>query len=155
MKTAQLGQFIESTLKDLYPTQWNTNLNSKPSCLNYRIYKHNLYFEPYLSSLPPHLITVLCKFRCRNFKLPVVMHSFNRQISRDCLLCSNNALGDEFHYLLECTAFASQRKKYFPNYFTKHANTLKFEATMSFTGKKLLSLAKFCKVIVDTLGDLY
>ena len=102
VKTAQLGQIIETTLKDLYISEWNLCVNSKVSCLNYKIYKQALCFEPYLSCLPSYLAKVFCKFRCRNFKLPVLLHSFDNSHSKYCSLCGNNFIGDEFHFLLEC-----------------------------------------------------
>lgn len=36
---------------------------------------------------------------------------------RTCHVCNNNLLGDEFHYLFNCTSFNDIRKKYLDSYF--------------------------------------
>ena len=50
-----------------------------------------------------------------------------------------NLLGDEFHYLLECTYFTEERKKYLPKFYLRHVNTLKFQKLMSTENMKLLN----------------
>ena len=50
---------------------------------------------------------------------------------RICELCSLHRLGDEYHYLLECTYFEDLRKVYLPrNVFTR-PNTVKFKHLMN------------------------
>ena len=53
-------------------------------------------------------------------------------------------LGDEFHYLLECTYFTEERKKYLPKFYLRHVNILKFQKLMSTENLKLLKqLSRF------------
>ena len=152
VKTTWLAQFVESTLKDLFITNWNQEIITRSSCVNYRIFKSSLCFESYLTQLSPHLRSYLCKFRCGNFRLPIVLHRFNPDISKYCTLCDTHSIGDEFHYLLECKAFTDMRRIYIPPFFVKYTNTLKFSEIMLSSGDKLLALAKFCKIIISKLN---
>ena len=64
-----------------------------------------------------------------------------------CNLCTGNLLGDEFHYLLECTYFTEERKKYLPKFYLRHVNTLKFQKLMSTENLKLLKqLSRFMSI---------
>ena len=42
---------------------------------------------------------------------------------RTCELCFLNKLGDEFHYLFECSYFEDQRRMYIPRVLSRHPNT--------------------------------
>ena len=78
----------------------------------------NLIFERenYLISLPPALWIPLCKFRCRNHKLPV----------EKCRHNSEDEVGDEFHYVLKCTFFAEQRLLLLGKRIFTHPSTFTF-----------------------------
>ena len=80
-------------------------------CLNYRIFKCTHGLEKYLLELPDDLKTALCNFRCINHRLPIERGRF-WGVERDdrlCDICSMNSLGDEYHYLFECTFFNNER----------------------------------------------
>ena len=47
--------------------------------------------------------------------------------NRHCTLCNLNLLGDEYHYILECTYFTEKHKLYLPKYYLKHVNVFKFQ----------------------------
>jgi hypothetical protein len=55
----------------------------------------------------------MCKFRCGSHKLPIEMGRFFSidRSERICDLCNKEELGDEFHYLFNCTFFKDERKK--------------------------------------------
>ena len=61
------------------------------------------------------------KFRTANHKLPVETGRRENipHAERKCSLCNKNDIGDEFHYLLICLYFATERtrteNKLFPN----------------------------------------
>jgi hypothetical protein len=38
------------------------------------------------------------------------------RLERICDLCNKEELGDEFHYLFNCTFFKDERKKFIPEY---------------------------------------
>ena len=45
-------------------------------------------------------------------------------------MCNSNVLGDEFHYIFECTYFKAERKKYVPDFYSR-PNTLKLKNIIS------------------------
>jgi hypothetical protein len=57
----------------------------------------------------------LCRFRTTNHRLPVEVGRWKKFIreNRFCHLCSRRELGDEYHYIFECTEFINERKLYF------------------------------------------
>ena len=102
---------ILQRLRDQFIQQWNSDIDNSPKSNNFRMFKLNFEREIYLSSPPPALWIQLCKFRCRNHKLPVEkfrQNSEDRNL-RYCTLCHINEVGDEFHYVLKCPFFAEQR----------------------------------------------
>ena len=64
-------------------------------------------------SLSPQWRKNLAKFRCRKFKIPVETGTHYNILydDRKCKFCSNNEIGDEYHYLLICGAFKDVRNK--------------------------------------------
>ena len=93
----------------------------------YRIFKHNIMFEPYLKLLPESLSFPILKFRLSNHKLPVETGGWENKIlaDRKCLLCQSESIGNEFHYLFECSFFEPSRQKYLPAYYIIRPNTYK------------------------------
>ena len=65
--------------------------------------------------------------------------------NRKCLLCNSGDIGDEFHYILECTYFSEERKECIDENFCTDINTLKFKAVKNFS--KQSKLKKLCKLI--------
>ena len=61
---------ILQRLRDQFIQQWNSDINNSPKSLNFRMFKLNFKRENYLISLPAALRIPLCKFKCRNHKLP-------------------------------------------------------------------------------------
>ncbi len=95
-----------------------------------------------------NLALTLFKFRSMNHKLPIEKGRFDdipREL-RTCNLCPSNSLGDEFHYLFECSHLVNIRKLYLDKFFYEHPSALKFEKLMNHSNKDiLLKLAIFCK----------
>ena len=57
-------------------------------------------------------------------------------------------LGDEFHYVMTCSALSSERNIYIPFYFRNRCNTLKFYELFSVNKLSVLNnLCKFIKII--------
>ena len=77
----------------------------------------------------------ICKFRCGCHRLPIESgrwHKIQRD-ERTCIICNSNEIGDEYHYILVCNFFSSERKKLLPKYCQKNANTAKFNQLFSST----------------------
>ena len=59
----------------------------------------------------------LPKFRFSNPKLPIerVRSEWEKRSGRRCNVC--HVLGDEFHFLFQCSIFIDERKLLLPKYF--------------------------------------
>merc|ERR1711942_197220 len=118
----------------------------------YRSIKPYFKQEKYLS-LPNRLDRInLCKFRCRNTKIPVVTQGYtNRNIpatpykNRLCEVCVINVVGDEYHYIMECPAFQEHRSNYINEFFIRTQNREKFSLWFQSCYTSVLSkLSKLC-----------
>ena len=98
--------YVKRCLSDQSLQSWHSNIDNSNKCINYKIFKKELKFEDYLIHLPPSLSYAYSKFRCRNTKLPVETNTFYGNLGSDrCLLCPQDVVGDEFHYLFSCSYF--------------------------------------------------
>lgn len=149
-----LSKMVKLRLCDQYKQTWNNVVFNSPKCINYRIFKTQHSLEKYFSILPTDLWRAMCHFRCLNHKLPIERGRF-WGIMRDdrlCDLCSSNQLGDEFHYIFDCSFFSSERKKFLPSHYLKRPNIEKFNALFNSEDYAVLCrLAKFCKIIISVM----
>ena len=65
--------------------------------------------------------------------------------NRLCQLCQSHEIGDEFHYVLQCPNFVTERKNLIPKYFFNRPNALKLSSL--FNKKKSETIRKLCKLI--------
>ena len=89
-------------------------LEESPKAVNYKVFKDSFSSEAYLDILDNKNLVEFCRFRTTNHKLPIEAGRWlntSRQ-NRNCTLCKNNELGDEFHFILECKFFEQERKNY-------------------------------------------
>ena len=102
-----IGKQIKSNLCDQFPQSWTAELQSSSKGKNYSVYQNHTNRENYINTLSGPSLLTMFKFRTANHKLPVEVGRWaNVELSdRKCLLCQNNQIGDEFHYLLECPFF--------------------------------------------------
>lgn len=142
-------------LRDQFIQNWFSLIDRSSKCLNYRIFKKEFSIENYVHVLSPNLANILCKFRTVNHKLPIEKGRF-LNIERDCRTCNlctvnHDVIGDEFHYLFQCSFFNSERRKYIDAYYYNNPNTLKFDQLMNSTNTStLLRLSLFCKKIMSS-----
>ena len=148
---ASFKSLISAKLNDINKQEWHSDVEENSQCLNYRIFKQTLHFEKYFHHLNDSQAKILCKFRCVNHKLPIVSGRYN-QIPRNerfCTHCNEGKIGDEFHYLFQCSRFHEQRKKYLKRYYWKNPNTLKMDQLFNCEKKTILfNLTKFCSYIM-------
>ena len=93
--------------------------------------------EKYLIELPKTIFLPFVKFRTTNHKLIIETGRWrNIAISdRKCKSYKNNSLGDEFHYLFECSFFKSDREL-LRKYFYNRPSTIKYSLLMNSNKKK-------------------
>ena len=107
-------------LNDQYFQCWSARLHTSEKLCIYNELKDIYDIENYLTMLPNRFRDVLCKFRCRNFLLPVSCSvSFEPQPDANCKLCNSN-IGDELHYMFHCRFFSKVREKLIPIYYWQY-----------------------------------
>ena len=118
------------------------------------MFKLNFEKENYLISLPPAVSIPLCKFRCRNHKLPAekFRQNWEDRNLRYCTLCHINEVGDEFHYVLKCPSFTEQRLLLLGKHIFTHPSTFTFNHVMNAGGARLLKLSKLIQIIVKNVN---
>ena len=117
------------------------------------MFKERFEFEEYLVKTPGNLLKYLVKFRTRNNRLPIEVGSWNNieLNNRKCELCNKNCIGDEFHYVIECSYFTEYRKRFIKRQSYQYPNVLKFKESMQINPNdniKFIKLCKFVKCIV-------
>ena len=119
---------VTKRLNDMNSQDWHCEVNANPQCVVYRIFKHTLIFEKYLLCLGEAERKLLCRFRCLNNKLPIVIGRYAHvpRCERLCTQCSLNLIGDEFHYLFECPAFEESRRQALKSIFGNILTHLKW-----------------------------
>ena len=151
-----LKKAIELRLSDLYIQEWESQLNNASSCVTYRSLKPYFKQERYLT-LPNRSDRInLCKFRCRNIKIPVVTGGYTNRNNlatpyenRLCEICDMNVIGNEYHYILECPVFQEPRNNYLSDFYSRNPSLDKFTLLFQSSSTSVLSqLAKLCYEII-------
>ena len=62
---------------------------------------------------------------------------------RYCELCNSNIIGDEFHFILECTVLNELRFKFLPKHCHNYPNIIKFSSLLN--SKSIFISKKLCK----------
>jgi hypothetical protein len=105
-------------LRDSYIQNWNIEKYNTPKLNLYNVYKDNFCEESYLSiNVPRRLRRFLAKFRTTSVALEIEMGRRYQTPREDrlCKLCSHsniNRVEDEYHFLLECSAYMEARQIY-------------------------------------------
>jgi len=142
---------VKQRLNDMFHQNWHSTINESSQCVNYRLFKTTLRLEEYMVKLPIQYRVTLTKFRCGNHRLPIVTGRYLGIDRKDriCKKCLGNKLGDEFHYIFECSFFESERKKFLKTHYRERPNVLKmYQLFNSVNDAELINLVKFCKLII-------
>ena len=145
--TEWLKCIAKQRLFDQFVQNWHSSMFESSKAINYRIFKENFEFEEYLNILNTNDAIRFCRFRTTNHYLPVETGRWRNvdMENRFCHLCNCQKLGDEYHYIFECTSLHDERKNFLPKYYLIRQNTFKFSKLMS--SKKQSLLKKLCKFI--------
>ena len=137
-ENCNLARMVKVRLIDQFKQSWYGLIYDSPKCLNYRIFKISHGFKRYLNYLPDDLRIALSK-RCVYHKLPKERWRF-WGIARDdrvCELCNSAKLGDEYHYIFECTYLRTERHRFIPKNFRKRTNVHMFFELFTSSDKRL------------------
>ena len=132
--------------RDQFTQEWQSNVAENSVCCNYHLFKKKFYFEEYLTYLSSTLRQRVLTFRLSNHRLPI------QQRRLLCISRDSGELGDEFHYLLNCSNenVKRNRTKYADKYYTHHPNVPKFCSLMNMTSiSKNVKLARFISCIFE------
>ena len=70
-------------------------------------YKKNYIFEKYLDEIPRHIRLYVTRLRTSSHNLPVEIMRYTKpktlRENRKCKICNLDKVGDEAHYLLDCS----------------------------------------------------
>ena len=71
---------------------------------------------------------------------------------RKCTLCNCLEVGDEFHYLLGCPFFSSERERFIEKHYYSNPNILKYKELMNCTDeRRLKDLCVFAKILIKNV----
>lgn len=118
---------IKQTLRDQFIQKWFQSLAESSRGSFYSIFKTNFCIENYLLKLSGQAKHLITKFRCCNINIPIEKgrwHNIPKE-ERLCVLCTENTVGDEFHYLFLCknAKVVEFRNKFIPSYYIKNPST--------------------------------
>ena len=148
-----LNRSFTQKLKDSYIQEWYSKIDTSSGSNNYRLFKTKFETSSYINCMSKYFCRRFLSFRTRNHRFPVeVGRWYNTRINeRKCHLC-NNDLGDEYHYLLICPEFESERKKYLKPYYYKRPNVVKYSEIMNTNNEKMLKqLCLFIDFLLKTV----
>ena len=86
-----------------------------------------------------------------NTKLPIERGRYNnvRREQRYCELCNHNIIGDEFHFILECTVLNELYKKNVRKIYQKYPNAIKLSNFSN--SKSIIIFKKLCNYVEENL----
>jgi hypothetical protein len=92
---------VKKIIQNQYIQQWKADIMLSEKCCMYKC----------LSLLLDKLRYFVTKFRICNTKLPIEKGRYDNTPThlRNCTLCNNNTVGDEYHFLLDCPALTDAR----------------------------------------------
>ena len=118
-----LKSTVFNKLKTNFIERWSNEIQNMSSCDLYVQFKTTFKFERYLTQLPQFSRAAFCRFRLNNTRLPIVLGRFTKtpRNLRFCTLCTNEELGNEFHFLFNCNhpQITSLRLNYIPSTYTE------------------------------------
>ena len=127
--------------------EWSSHLQTASSGINYALFKDSLSRSSYFSLLSNFYCKKFIAFRTRKHKLPIETGRWNgiARADRNCSLCQLD-IGDEYHYIMSCKYFNTERKRLIKRYYFDHPNTLKFKQLMNTENVK--ELKKLCRYVI-------
>ena len=98
-------------LQDQFLQNWNAQMHASSKSRNYGLFRNDINLEKYIINLNGSLFYSMIRFRTASHKLLIetVRWHYTDLSERKCELCTENDLGDEYHYLLRCTFFKKKK----------------------------------------------
>ena len=142
---------FKQKIHDQFLQHWRATIENSTGSSSYRLFKNKFEINNYFNIISNHASKILTSFRTRNHRL-IIETARWRNIpvnERKCMLCQQNDIGDEYHYLLKCEHFSEQRKQFIKKYYYNKPNTIKFNQLMNLKNKtELIKLSKFIEILM-------
>ena len=146
--------YVKMCIQDLFITEWSNKISNDSIYINYKTFKDRFCAEEYISLLPYNCVISMIRFRTTNNKLPVNTFRFLDIVreNRICTKCNIGSVGDEFHYILNCSYFNEKRKECLKYEYQNHPNQFKYKKLMNTKDKReLLKLKHFIDFINNSM----
>ena len=116
-------KLVSDATCEIYVNEWHNSVLTNERCYKYRMFKKQFCFEKYLTTLPVSLRIVFTGFRLSNHCLPIEKGRYYNiercaKKRRHCAV-----LGDEFHYLFQCSQLKESRKQLLSKGYAKNINS--------------------------------
>ena len=150
-----LKHVVKNILEAQFVSQWHSIMDDSSKCDYYRNFKISFEYERYLDLVPSNVYKFILKFRTCNHKLPIEIGRYANieRYLRICRYCTTNTVGDEYHYLFECTHpdIVIARSLYLPHYYQANICVNKyFHLMQNLNTKHVIDyLSKFVRIIFD------
>ena len=119
MKTKQFKLLVNRILTNSYERYWLSKIKSTAGPSNsggnklrtYATFKARIQREPYTKIKDKSLRRCLAKFRCSDHKLRIEVGRREKILveERKCLMCNENVIEDEQHFLTTCPKYGTHR----------------------------------------------
>ena len=133
---------------DCFVQEWRGSLERNSVLLEYKYFKNNLTYEPYLDSIPNELRYLVTRIRIAAHSLRIHTERFSRthipRNDRICLYCNNNDIEDVFHFICVCPVFVDLRVRYIKPHIYTIPSMYKLVTLLTSDNRHVLvNLAKF------------
>ena len=151
-----LKLFVKQTLTDQFINTWTAEISVSDKCTLYKTYKTKFGIEGYLLNVNENVYKSLVKYRTLNSKLPIEIGRYDgtERYQRLCKVCNLNVIGDEYHYIFECTNqdIREMRNRCLNVYYTKRPSMHKFVELMLSTSKNKMDAISLSKFVVKIMN---
>lgn len=138
---------IKTRILDNYYQSWYAQINNSSRLESYCRFKHLFEQEIYLNQITIKKYRIaLTQFRLSSHSLSIERGRHNNipKNERTCILCNQNAVENEYHFLLTCPFYRDLRLKYLKPYFCRWPTLSKFDTLLETKNKTIvLNLSKY------------
>ncbi len=129
-------------LRDIYLSEWRGGMALCTSLAIYREMKTTFELTPYLKGITNRKFrNMISKLRLSSHPLAIETsrHRNIERAERKCVLCNDNDIEDEFHFILICPRYNDLRKTHIARYYYRYPSVAKLIELLNTTNLKTLN----------------
>lgn len=136
---------FKQRMKDIYCQVWNNHIQESRKAITYKHIVQSFKPQFYLTNIPRvQYKYAMVNLRLRNNRLRVETGSWTgpgatTYHQRLCLMCEENQIEDEYHFVMVCVYYAELRCLHIPRYYRARPSMQKFVNLMTTENIKLLN----------------